>query len=120
MKKFRRFYRSPLYQVADVLKNIEMEALETINPFTLAPWEERLQADIGGIPELQTEAGESMQIAVSSSARNEVVGFGGVIQKQPPKYKKPRLKAFSVTLGARSEQNHTRESWQQWQQWHMH
>jgi hypothetical protein len=46
-----------------------------------------------------------MQIAVSSSARNEVVGFGGVIQKQPPKYKKPRLKTFSVTLGARSEQN---------------
>jgi hypothetical protein len=46
-----------------------------------------------------------MQIAVSSSARNKVVGFGGVIQKQPPKYRKPRLKAFSVTLGARSEQN---------------
>jgi hypothetical protein len=27
------------------------------------------------------------------------------IQKQPPKYKKPRLKTFSITLGARSEQN---------------
>jgi hypothetical protein len=34
-----------------------------------------------------------------------VVGFGRFIQKQPPKYKKPRLKAFSVTLGARLEQN---------------
>ncbi|KAK6810408.1 hypothetical protein RU639_013833, partial [Aspergillus parasiticus] len=87
IRKFRRFHRSPLYQVADVLKNIEMEALETINPFTLAPWEERLQIDIGETPESQAEAGGTMQIAVSSSARNEVVGFGGVIQKQPPKYK---------------------------------
>lgn len=105
IRKFRRFHRSPLYQVADVLKTIEMEILETINPFTLAPWEERLQADIGQTPESQAEAGGSMQIAVSSSARNKVVGFGGVIQKQPPKYKKPRLKTFSITLGARSEQN---------------
>ncbi|CEL11461.1 hypothetical protein ASPCAL14563 [Aspergillus calidoustus] len=80
-----------------------METLETINPFTLAPWEERLQADSGQTPESQVEAGGSMQITVSSSARNKVVGFGGVIQKQPPKYKKPRLKTFSVTLSARSE-----------------
>jgi hypothetical protein len=91
--------------VADTLKNIEMETLETIDQFTLAPWEERLQTDIGETSESQTEAGGSIQIAVSSLARNEVVGFGGVIQKQPPKYKKPRLKTFSVTLGARSEQN---------------
>jgi hypothetical protein len=79
IKKFRRFHRSPLYQVADALKNIEMETLETINPFTLAPWEERLQTELGETSESQTEAGGSMQIAVSSSARNEVVGFGGVI-----------------------------------------
>jgi hypothetical protein len=105
IRKFRRFHRSPLYQVAEALKNIEMETLETINRFTLAPWEGRLQTELGETSESQTEAGESMQIAVSSSARNEVVGFGGVIQKQPPKYKKPRLKAFSVTLGVRSEQN---------------
>jgi hypothetical protein len=31
-----------------------------------------------------------MQTAVSSSARNEVIGFGGVIQKQPPKYSKTK------------------------------
>lgn len=28
IKKFRRYHRSPLYQVADALKNIEMETLE--------------------------------------------------------------------------------------------
>ncbi|KAJ5215316.1 uncharacterized protein N7498_001723 [Penicillium cinerascens] len=37
IRKFRRYHRSPLYQVADALKNIDMESLETINPFTLAP-----------------------------------------------------------------------------------
>jgi hypothetical protein len=105
IKKFRRFHRSPFYQVADAMKNIEMETLETINPFTLAPWEKWVQTDMGETSETQTEAGGSMQIAVSSSARNGMVGFGGVVQKQPPKYKKPRLKSFSVTLGARSEQN---------------
>lgn len=105
IKKFRRFHRSPLYQVADALKDIEMETLETINPFTLAPWEERVQTAMGESSETQTEAGGSIQIAVSSSARNGVVGFGGIVQKQPPKYKKPKLKSFSVILGARSEQN---------------
>ena len=39
MRKFRKQHHSPLYQVADALKNIVMEELETINPFTLAPWE---------------------------------------------------------------------------------
>ncbi|GCB24364.1 hypothetical protein AAWM_07249 [Aspergillus awamori] len=87
IKKFRRYDSSPLHQVADALKNIEVETLGTINPFTLAPWEERLQVNIGESSESQTETGGSMQIAVSSSARNEM------------------LKAFSVTLGVRSEQN---------------
>jgi hypothetical protein len=36
MRKFRRQYRSPLYQVAEALKDIAMEELETINPCTLA------------------------------------------------------------------------------------
>jgi hypothetical protein len=56
-----------------------METLETINPFTLAPWEERLQTDNGETSDSQTEAGGSMQITVNSSARNKVVGFGRVI-----------------------------------------
>lgn len=46
-----------------------------------------------------------MLIAVSSSARNELVGFSGAIEKQPPRYRKLKLKTFSVTLGVRAEQN---------------
>lgn len=91
--------------MADALKNIEMDTLETINPFTLAPWEERVQTDISETPETHTVAGGSIQIAVSSSAQNEVVGFGGAIQRKPPRYKKLKLKTFSCTLGARLEQN---------------
>ncbi|KAJ5153570.1 uncharacterized protein N7482_010048 [Penicillium canariense] len=41
----------------------------------------------------------------ASSARNGLVGFGVAIEKQPPRYRKLKLKTFSVTLGARSEQN---------------
>ncbi|KAJ5494161.1 hypothetical protein N7463_010248 [Penicillium fimorum] len=105
IRKFRRYHRSPLYQIADALKHIDMETLETINPFTLAPWEERIQPGEDPPQDLQTTAGLYMQIAVSSSARNELVGFGVAIEKQPPRYRKLKLKTLSVTLGARTEQN---------------
>jgi hypothetical protein len=31
--------------------------------------------------------------------------FGVAIEKQPPRYRKPRLKTFSITLGPGAEQN---------------
>jgi hypothetical protein len=34
-----------------------------------------------------------------------VVGFSGAIKKQPPKYRKTKLKTFSITLSVRAEQN---------------
>ncbi|CEJ62734.1 Putative Reverse transcriptase [Penicillium brasilianum] len=105
IKKFRRYHRSPLYQVADALKNIEMETLETIDPFVLAPWETRVQTDVEAMADSHAVPGGSIQVAVSSSARNRLVGFGVAIKKQPPRYRKLKLKSFFVTLGARSEQN---------------
>jgi hypothetical protein len=105
IKKFRRFHHSPLYQVADALKNIEMETLETINPFTLAPWETRMHTNVEAMPDPWAAPGGSIQITVSSSARNGLIGFRVAIEKQPPQYQKLKLKTFSVTLGARSEQN---------------
>ena len=105
IKKFRRYHRSPLYQVADALKNIDMETLETINPFALAPWEVRVQAGGEATPQSPTVPGGLMQIATSSSARNELVGFGVAIERQPPRYRKLKLKTLSVILGARAEQN---------------
>jgi hypothetical protein len=104
IKKFRRYHRS-LYQGADALKNIEMETLETINPFTLAPWEVRVQAGVEATPQSPTVPGGLVQIATSSSARNELVGFGVAIERQPPRYRKMKLKTLSITSGARAEQN---------------
>lgn len=64
-----------------------------------------MQANVHGQNEPQTEAGGLMQIAFSSSARNELVGFGVAIEKQPPRNRKLKLKTVSITLGARAERN---------------
>ena len=64
-----------------------------------------MQTDVDQPQDFQTRAGVYMQIAVSSSARNELVGFGVAIERQPPRYRKLKLKTISVTLGARAEQN---------------
>lgn len=80
IRKFRRYYRSPFYQVATALNEIPIEELETINPFTLAPWVGRAQvmlADEDRTGPTQADAGWAVRIAVSSSARNGVVGAGG-------------------------------------------
>ena len=67
MRKFRRQHRSPLYQVADALKDIAMEELETINPFTLAPWEKRVQTITDETAAGQADTGWAVRITVSST-----------------------------------------------------
>lgn len=64
-----------------------------------------MHSDEHGLPETQTESGRVIRIAVSSSARHQMVGFGVAIEKQPPQYRKLKLKTISVTLGARTGQN---------------
>lgn len=73
--------------------------------YTLAPWAERIQTDIDGQHEAPADAGACMQVAVSSSARNERVGFGVATEKRPPRNRKLKHKALSITLAARAEQN---------------
>lgn len=99
MRKFRRQYRSPLFQVAEALKDIEMERMETIQPGVLAPWEKRVQTVVENAAQ-GLEANWAVRIAVSSSARNGVVGMGGAISIQ-----NNEKRSFSVTLGKREEQN---------------
>ena len=60
--------------------------METINPFTVAPWEIRALSDIEAVPESPTHPSGSMQVAFSSSSRNELVKFGVAIEKQLPRY----------------------------------
>jgi hypothetical protein len=52
IKKFRRFHYLLLYQVADALKNIKIETLETINLFTIALWETCVQTNIKAMLDL--------------------------------------------------------------------
>ena len=105
MRKFRRQHRSPLYEVADVLKDFAMEELETINPFTLAPWEKRIQTITDETAAEKVDTTWAVRAAVSSSARNGLVGIGGAIQLTTSARSKPRLRTFYSTLGTRSQQN---------------
>ncbi|KAM4067555.1 reverse transcriptase (RNA-dependent DNA polymerase) [Hirsutella rhossiliensis] len=101
IRKFRRYHRSPFYQVATALNEIPMEELETINPFTLAPWVERAQTiitDESGTEAIEVGSGEAVRIALSSSARNDVVGVGGVIEIPTQAHGSSTLERFSFTL----------------------
>lgn len=75
--------------------------METVKPFTLAPWQKRVQAimDDAGGESVQSTA-EAVQVVVSSSARNDVVGVGGAVYS-------PRIchKTFAFTFGARHQHN---------------
>jgi exonuclease III/ribonuclease HI len=99
MRRFRRQHRSPLYQVAEALKDIEMERMETINPCVLAPWEKRVRTITkDAVQSLNTEW--AVHIAVSSSSRNGVVGAGGAVKIQGEE-----TISCAATLGKREEQN---------------
>jgi ribonuclease HI len=105
MRKFRKQHRSPLFQVAETLKDISMEDKETINPFTLAPWETRAQTATDGTATREPDSTRAAYIAVSSSARNGVVGLGGAIETRKRVGDAPTVETFSSTLGLRTEQN---------------
>jgi ribonuclease HI len=103
MRRFRRQFRSPLYDVAEVLKDLAMEELETIQPFTLAPWEKRIQTITDGTTPDQTDV--AVRVAVNCSARNGVVGFGVATQLATSSRRKPQRKTIYSTIGSRWQQN---------------
>ncbi|KAM3547880.1 hypothetical protein ARSEF4850_009746, partial [Beauveria asiatica] len=69
MKKLYPAFRSPLYQVTRKLRGVPAEELESIQPFTIEPWRERIGAVSNGTVEGGPLAGEAI-VATSSSARN--------------------------------------------------
>ncbi|EXA29119.1 hypothetical protein FOVG_19340 [Fusarium oxysporum f. sp. pisi HDV247] len=108
IRKFRRYNSSPFYEVAVTLNEIPMEELERINPFTLASWAERVQTIVDeedSLGTMQADLGWAVRTAMSSSARNGVVGVGGVIETPASVRGGPKLECFSFTLGMRTEQN---------------
>ncbi len=105
MRKFRKQHRSPLYQVAEKLKDVAMEEMETIHPFTLPPWEKRVQTIADEEMTRQPDSNRAAYIAVSSSARNGVVGLGVAIKTRKRVRDDPTVETLSSTLGPRTEQN---------------
>ncbi|KAJ0132729.1 putative phosphatase SPAC5H10.03 [Fusarium oxysporum f. sp. albedinis] len=112
IKAFRRFI-SPLRRIADVCRELPRDTMEIIQPFALAPWEERMQATLGGqegeedgkIKEL-AKAGWAVRIATSSSARNDLVGMGGTVRIPISLARAGKIiETFSVTLGTTEEHN---------------
>ncbi|KAK8029483.1 reverse transcriptase [Apiospora rasikravindrae] len=100
------YHRSPFYQVADVLKDMPMEKLETIQPYALAPWVSRVPTvtdEPEGVP--STAPDWTARIAVSSSARNGLVGYGGAVEIRTSTRASPMCETRAVTLGGREEQN---------------
>jgi ribonuclease HI/exonuclease III len=109
MRKFRKQYRSPLYQVADALEGVSLEGLETIRPYSLPPWERRLHTVSDDSAASLLDQNWAARIAVSSSARNGIVGAGGAIElctsvRRPQRNESVSV-SFSSTLGNRNEQN---------------
>ena len=82
-----------------------MQEIESIIPFALSPWEKRIQAF--QYVNADKEKGQQWDVctAVSSSARNDVVGVGGVMRAMTHADAKATSETFSFTLGWRSEQN---------------
>src|SRR5436190_17419443 len=80
MRKSRPRFQSRLYQVVEALKDIEMEEIETINLFTLKPWEKRIQTVTDLEITRHPDSSRAAYIAVSSLARNGMVGFGTAIK----------------------------------------
>ncbi|KAH7460169.1 hypothetical protein FOMA001_g19697 [Fusarium oxysporum f. sp. matthiolae] len=112
IKAFRRFI-SPLRRIADVCRELPKDTMEVIQPFTLAPWEARLQVILNSqgeeeenkIKEL-AKAGWAVRIATSSSARNDLVGMGVAIRIPISVARAGKIsETFSVTLGTREEHN---------------
>ncbi|KAJ5733966.1 hypothetical protein N7493_002752 [Penicillium malachiteum] len=110
IRKFQRYYRSPLYQVANTLKNIDIDILETIYTFTLTPWDVCMRTDVTAVPQSLDKSGRSIQITISGSARNGLIGFRVTIEKQPPypfHHTRSTIRANPIFYGAHRNSTHT-------------
>jgi hypothetical protein len=113
VRVWKNGHQSPFQRVAIAYNTTPLEMMETIQPFTLAPWEERIPAapeelEKGRTP--LTDPRRVVGVAVSSSCRNDVVGAGGVGQFPRHLRDVSRDETFAFIPGPRTEQNlHTGE-----------
>ena len=106
-RELRRF-TSPLQKIAHAHQYTPTDRMEVIQPYVIAPWEERLPATINLRMEEAINVANTIrgiQIATSSSARRGIVGMGGAIHDTLSIVTGREPITYSVTLGARTEQN---------------
>jgi hypothetical protein len=106
-KELRRF-TSPLQRIAQAHQNTPTDRIEVIQPYVIPPWEERLPAiiDLGTEAAVQVaNTSRGIRIVTSSSARKGMVGMGGVIHDTLGIGTGREPITYSVSLGARTEQN---------------
>jgi hypothetical protein len=107
-RELRRF-TSPLQRIAHAHQNTPTDKMEVIEPYVIAPWEERLTVtidlgtEVAAVRVANTTPG--IRIATSSSARKGMVGMGGAIHDTLGIVTGREPITYSVTLGARTEQN---------------
>jgi hypothetical protein len=103
-----RRFTSPLQKIAHAHQNMPTDKMEVIQPYVIAPWEERILATIDLGTEETTNIANTIcgiRIATSSSTRKSIVGMGGTIHDTLGIVTGREPIAYSVTLGARTEQN---------------
>jgi hypothetical protein len=106
-RELRRF-TSPLQRIAHAHQSTPTDKMEVIEPYVIAPWEERLPATIGRGTEVAVciaNTTRGIRIATSSSARKGIVGMGGAIHDTLGIATGREPITYSVTLGTRTEQN---------------
>ena len=103
---FTRFV-SPLQQLAADHRDIPVDRIETVRPFAIAPWEERVEAiteDDEKVAEL-ANAGWAVRVGTSSSRKNSLVGFGAAIRTPISVRGGIPFNLLSVTTATRDKQN---------------
>jgi ribonuclease HI len=105
-KAFKRFI-SPLQKIAAEFKGIPVSQMETISPFTLAPWEHRLNYNL----ELDRDKASNnakektgLIITTSCSQKNNLVGIGFTINTNTHGTQSRPIK-HHITIGTSSDQN---------------
>ncbi|KAL4414801.1 hypothetical protein CABS03_02008 [Colletotrichum abscissum] len=104
---FRRF-PSPFQLMAEAYRDLPLDKLETIEGYSITPWEARIDTAVDNDAVKATEAiqsGWAVRIATASSARNGVVGYGTVTMLPASLRGGGGVITASRTLGLRTELN---------------
>lgn len=97
-----------MQKIASMHQNAATDRLEPVELYALEPWTPRLQASINAdMAKALSRARQTVgvRIATSSSARNNIVGYGGAIQDTNQILNNSKCTTYSITHGPRSEQN---------------